>query len=214
MSSYQILVGSTGNNSVNKIPEYARDYKKEWLMIRGINMECRKILFGLGVFKINKNNNVEKLIKRFLRAQEYGKFKDISKLELNYNNVFYIKDFGEELKEYEKFLNEDLDSDDFKNIEECKKVLNEFKVIFYKFRDQLNIKHEYDDDKDIHYLFRKILKKHLNDGESVSDSDSDSDNEYEEIGIDELLNEGVSDSDSDSDSDNEYEEISIDDLLN
>ena len=27
--------------ATNKIPEYARDFRKEWLSIRGINKECR-----------------------------------------------------------------------------------------------------------------------------------------------------------------------------
>ena len=32
------------NTKTNKIPEYARDYKKEYLFIRGINKEFKLIL--------------------------------------------------------------------------------------------------------------------------------------------------------------------------
>ena len=45
-------------------------------------------------FKDYKLDKVMKMIKRFLRAQEKGKFKDISHLEFDYfdiNNIYEIK---------------------------------------------------------------------------------------------------------------------------
>ena len=36
--SYQTF-GVTGKTSINKIPEYAREYKKEYLFLRGIKLK-------------------------------------------------------------------------------------------------------------------------------------------------------------------------------
>ena len=41
--SYQ-SVGVTGVTSFNKIPEYARDFKNEYLFIRGINKEMESFV--------------------------------------------------------------------------------------------------------------------------------------------------------------------------
>ena len=61
----------------SKIPEYAKDFRKEWLYIRGINKKCGEFLmtldFGGDLFKSLKCH-----IKNFLKAQERGRLKDIS----------------------------------------------------------------------------------------------------------------------------------------
>ena len=85
----------------NKIPEYAKDYKREYQFIRGINKEFRHITYVMeneenleDDFKSHKLDKVMKMIKRFLRAQEKGKFKDISNLEFDYfhiNNIYEVK---------------------------------------------------------------------------------------------------------------------------
>ena len=105
MSSYQILVGSTGNNSVNKIPEYARDYKKEWLMIRGINKELESFIRihepEGKKFSSPKADRIKYNIKRFLRAQEKGKFKDISNLMLPRYDYSFIQEISCIIDDYE-----------------------------------------------------------------------------------------------------------------
>ena len=97
--SYQ-TVGVSGLSS-NKIPEYVKEYKREYQFIKGINKEFRYIthfMENLEYEKINfkdyKLDNIMKIIKRFLRAQEKEKFKDISNLEFDYfdiNNIYEIK---------------------------------------------------------------------------------------------------------------------------
>ena len=49
------LIGKMTENANNKIPEYAKDFKKEWLYITGINRKCgefmKKIDFNSNSFK-------------------------------------------------------------------------------------------------------------------------------------------------------------------
>ena len=90
-------------NSNSKIPEYARDYKREYQFIRGLNKEFKYLINKLddlnnGLFESNISNRLCNLIKRFLRGQEKGKLKDISNLMLqrdDLNNLIFINEqFG------------------------------------------------------------------------------------------------------------------------
>ena len=85
-SNYQNCIKSTNN----KIPEYAREYKKEYLFIRGINKEFKYFIDKLddlnnGLFESHRADRIKNFMKRFLRAQERGKLKDISGLMLPSN---------------------------------------------------------------------------------------------------------------------------------
>ena len=96
-----LLHFSTSQNcikSTNKIPEYAREYKKEYLFIRGINMEFKYFVDNIdkantGLFENHRVDSIKYLIKRFLRGQERGKLKDISNLVLPKYDYMYIQDF-------------------------------------------------------------------------------------------------------------------------
>ena len=81
------LIGKMTENAINKIPEYAREYKREYQFIRGINKEFKYLINKLdnlnnGLFESNISNRIKYFMKRFLRAQEKGKLKDISDLVL------------------------------------------------------------------------------------------------------------------------------------
>ena len=82
-SNYQNCIKSTNN----EIPEYATNYKKEYLYIRGLNKEFKYFINKLhdlnnGLFESNISNRIKYNMKRFLRGQEKGKRKDISELVL------------------------------------------------------------------------------------------------------------------------------------
>ena len=84
--SYQ-TVGVTGVTSSNKIPEYAREYKKEWLFIRGINKELESFIRIHDPegkkFSSPKADRIKSCFNRFVKAQENGRLKkDISHLLL------------------------------------------------------------------------------------------------------------------------------------
>ena len=95
--SYQ-SVGVTGVTSFNKIPEYARDYKKEYLFIIGINKELKYFVDNIdnattGLFESHKVDRVKYFMKRFLKGQERGKLQDISNLMLPKYDFSFIEEF-------------------------------------------------------------------------------------------------------------------------
>ena len=67
----------------NKIPEYARNFRKEWLFIRGINKECENFLIkylldASELFVSSYSDRINYFIRKFLKAQERGYLKDTS----------------------------------------------------------------------------------------------------------------------------------------
>ena len=92
-SNYQNCIKST-----NKIPPYAINYKKEYLYIRGLNKEFKYLINKLdninnGLFTTKNVDRIKSLIKKFLKAQEKGKLKDISEFMLPKYDYVFIKDF-------------------------------------------------------------------------------------------------------------------------
>ena len=88
----------------NKIPEYARDFKKEWLCIRGINKECGNIIksldFGGDLFNSSRANGLKGYIRQILRAEEFGKIKNVSSLNFKDCDVNNILCLEEQLDSY------------------------------------------------------------------------------------------------------------------
>ena len=75
-----------------KIPPYASKFKKEYLYIRGLNKELNYFLYSLddlnnGLFETENSSRIKYIMKRFLRAQEKGKIKDISNLMFQINDI-------------------------------------------------------------------------------------------------------------------------------
>ena len=170
--------------SNNKIPEYARDYKKEYLYIRGLNKDFEYFINKLdklneGLFESNIADRIKYIMKRFLRAQEKGKIKNISGLMLPsniFNNLIFINEQFEYLKQrYDAFCDDDddygSDSDDD------------------SFSEYLVDGKPYPGFKEFYDIFKIIFSQIKNE-----DSDSDSDSEFENYNI------ILPDSDSDSDS--------------
>ena len=73
--SYQ-TVGVSGLTSSNKIPEYAREYKREYQFIIKINKEFN--LLQKREYDEYQVDIVEGLLKKFLSNQEKGKLKEIN----------------------------------------------------------------------------------------------------------------------------------------
>ena len=105
----------------NKIPEYAREYKREYQFIKGLNKEFKYFIKKLndlnnGLFETKSTNRIKYYMKRFLRGQENGKFKDISNFifpDNILNNIIFInQQFGYYKLRYDAFCD---DSDDDSN---------------------------------------------------------------------------------------------------
>ena len=192
----------------NKIPEYAKNYRKEYLFIRGINKEFKYFVENIndatrGLFNNHRVARIKKFIKRFLLAQERGRLKDTSNFEIKSEDVKYL------IRIEKNFLNFS------QYISFCKSCYHEDDQPFIDPYPGLN--DIYDDDFDLFISKFKVRNEEGtsfwdygsdNDGYSYSDTDSDSDSDGFDVilpdsdGIDSdeydiLLIIGDSDSDSD-----------------
>ena len=168
---------SENTNTSKKIPEYAKDFKKEWLYITGINRKCGDFMKKLGedtdsfekVFSSPRAKTLIEHFKNVLEAQKMGKLQNISQLKfklsvveqiielrihiyLNMGNVFYS----------DYLLDEDF-QDFFENL-----------IIF---TNNTNIKNEEDFEDDIYNIDDNIWDNVEIGSISVSDSDSESESD-------------------------------------
>ena len=79
----------------NKIPEYAREFKNEYLFIRGINKEFKYFVDNIneayrGLFENHRVDKIKKIIKKFLLAQKLGYLNDVSDFEIKSSDVDYL----------------------------------------------------------------------------------------------------------------------------
>ena len=193
-----VSVFKNSNTSKNKIPEYAKDFKNEWLYITGINRKCGEFMKILGdntdsFEKVFSSSRAKALIEHFknvLEAQKMGKLQNISKLKLKLSAVIKIVQLRFDLYYhmgttfYTDFI---ISDDDFQDFFEN----------FIIFTNNVNIKYEEDFEDDL-YL------EYLNDSESESESERDFrelvDRVFDSISDSESESESESESDSDSDS--------------
>ena len=149
----------------NKIPEYARDYKKEYLLIIGINKEFRYFVehiheSPIGLFENQKVVRIKYFIKRFLKGQERGKLQDISSLILRKYDFSNVEDLYQNMK-YD-FEEDGTRCDDNPGY-------SDFYELFCKFYEKIKI--EYDGDEE--YMFPIDYYSIRNDSEDSEDSDTD-----------------------------------------
>ena len=89
------------------IPDYAKDFKREYQYIRGINKICGEFIgrldFGGDLFKSSKANLIKYHMKDFLKAQERGKAKDKSGFYIKYNDARNIEILEQQLVCYYEF---------------------------------------------------------------------------------------------------------------
>ena len=97
-----------------KIPPYASKFKKEYLYIRGLDQDLKYFINKLvdinnGLFESENSSRIKYNMKRFLRAQEKGKLKDISEFEIEYDIVFNLIKIKNELNNIDQYLDFILD---------------------------------------------------------------------------------------------------------
>ena len=133
--SNQSVVGSSGN----KIPEYAREFKNEYLFIRGINNELDKFIIQYlldcsELFVSSYNDRIKFFIKKFMKAQERNYLKDTSCFkfkECNIENTVFL---------YERMYY-DFEEDDefFYGYPDDYPGYRDFYELFCKFYNKINI---------------------------------------------------------------------------
>ena len=182
------LIGKMTENANNKIPEYAKDFRKEWLYIQGINKKCGEFLKKLDfnshsfeeVFWSSRPKELIKHFKNVLEAQKVGKLQNISNFYFKYYDINNIEFLEEQLDNY-RDLYIDPDSYEFDN----ESYELNIDIDFPGFRELFKLICLFNDEiKKEEPIFNCIFE---------SDSDSDSDNDCQ-------IKKGDSDSDSDSDS--------------
>ena len=140
-SNYQNCIKKT-----NKIPEYARDFKNEYLFIRGINKTSEKFVKKLDVdVKIFDTPQAYQLMlyfRRFVKAKELGYLDDNSEFKFEESDINFIDSLELQLDDYMdlfydidsgKFNQERYDSYEYKN-------LVEFNDCFERFKSKVYIK--------------------------------------------------------------------------
>ena len=160
----------------NKIPEYAKDFKKEWLYIRGINKEFMYLINKLdllnhGLFETKIVNRIKNIMKDFLRAQEKGKLKNISNFILPGDIICNLNSINKNFELYKLRYDAFCDDDDFVYGSDSDDENDEYLVDGKPYPGFIEF---YD-------IFKKIYNQ-------IKNEDSDSDSDYE-------------DDDSDSDDD-------------
>ena len=183
----------------NKIPEYAREYKREYQFIRGTNKEFKYFVDNIdkattGLFENHRVDRIKYFIKRFLRGQEKGKLQDISEFEIDevyLDNLIKIEKNFFNFNQYINFCKDCYEDDEpfinpypgFKNI------YDDFKIFFSKINiiyeevnyisdsdsDSENLDFSYTDSdmEDFVNILNNLVKNSSSNIESDSDSDSD-----------------------------------------
>ena len=175
--------------SKSKIPDYARDYKNEYLFIRGINKTCGDFVKKLDDKEIFKSSKADKLmlyINKLYKAEELGYLNDISKINFLGEDIKYIDSLELQLDDYrdlycdeysyefdEEKYNNNIENDypGFKKFFECVSLLINKLQIDMNIINRINFDSDSDSDDgvdsdDIEFMFG-------NGEESEADSDSD-----------------------------------------
>ena len=173
--SYQ-TVGVSDFTSINKIPEYAREYKREYHFIRGINKEFKYIKDFMencdNEFKSHKLDNIMQMIKRFLRAQEKGRLKDISNFEFDYFDINNIYEIKKDIYYYYSIIQNCYDWSKGVNDESLVSRYDIYKHDLELFLSKLNIEIEDTDDDSCFDSEDYDIVIHFSDSEDDCDSDS------------------------------------------
>ena len=178
-----VILAQTSNfqnciKKTNKIPEYARDFKKEYLLIIGIEKMCFRFFqeYEIGykkLFASRYSDRIRYFIKRFLKGQESGKLKDTTNL------VLRKYDFSHIYRLYQDLVF------DFENVQIRRPYKNKAFRDFYKllskfYKKVINVYDVVDDGeymKPIEYNCKSYIE-YFDSGSDSDDSGRDSDDIY------------------------------------
>ena len=137
-----------------KIPDYTRDYKNEYLFIRGIDT-CFKFFLDntdkadKGIFQNNRVNIINKKINKLALAQRLGYLSDTSNIEVDEQDVYYSSLLLEKLADFTNYyVDDDWEFDEerfdryvdrefpgYKNLVKCIELFHsKFKIVFDKYK--------------------------------------------------------------------------------
>ena len=160
----------------NKIPEYIREYKREYQFIRGLNKKIEYFVFynfesRYKLFDNYRVDIIKNLMKRILRAQEKGKLKDFREIEFCADDVLNLIRMEKNVYKYNinidhfREFNDDQDPNNY-----FKNFYDDIKIFFSK----LNI-NGIDDIDNIDLLTNSFLEIYMEDFGLLVNSNSDDD---------------------------------------
>ena len=167
-SNYQNFIKKT-----NIIPDYAREYRNEYLFIRRIDKTCESFVKRLDlegkIFDSPQANKIMLYFNKFLKYQEIEYLNDISEFYLKENDVRFIDSLECQLDDYtDLYCNSDsyeFDQEKYdNNVENDYPGFKKFFKCFRRFQDKLKVD----------YFIENIC---IDGYDTVSDSDSDSDSD-------------------------------------
>ena len=172
--SKMVILAQTSNSQncikkTNKIPEYAVEFKNEYLFIRGINKTCEKFVKRLDldgkVFDTSQAYQLMLYFRRFLKAKEFGYLDDNSEFKFEESDINFIDSLELQLDDYMdlfydidsgNFNQERYDSYEYKNLVEFNECFERFKSKVYikemtysDFERNINLLDSDDDEYDI-----------------------------------------------------------------
>ena len=172
------------------IPDYAKDYKNEYLFIKGIDTCFKFFLDNLdkadkGVFQNHRVDIIKKHINKLEKAQKLNYLNDTINIEIDEVNVPYsslllegLADFGDYYVDdewefdsvgFDMFVDREFPG--YKNLLKCiGEFHSKFKMVFDKYRINWN-----DSDSDDEGIDSDEINNIFG---SCEDSDSDSDSDY------------------------------------
>ena len=142
-----VIVGQQNCISgTNKIPEYVREFKNEYLFIRGINKVCEKFVKKLDVdakiFDTSQAYQLMLYFRRFVKAKELGYLDDNSEFKFEESDINFIDSLELQLDDYMDLFY-DIDSGKFNQKRyDCYEYKNlvEFNDCFERFKSKVYIK--------------------------------------------------------------------------
>ena len=132
--------------SNSKISDYAREYRNEYLFVRGFNKVCENFVEILGREEIFKSHQADRLMRyfnRFLKAQQLDYLSDTSEINFKYEDVKSIESLELQLNDYMNLYYDPdrckFDEEKYNNVENDFPGFKRFFECFSRFNDKINV---------------------------------------------------------------------------
>ena len=137
---------------IKNTPDYAKDFKNEYLFIIGINNEFKYFLDNMneatrGLFENLRVDKIKKFISKFLLYQNSGYFKDLSNFEINSSDIKNLIRIKKNFNDFNNLINQRkdcYDGDEQNFVDPYPGFINIYDD-FVLFCSKFKIKYEADD---------------------------------------------------------------------
>ena len=195
----------------NKIPEYAMEYKREYLFVKGLNIQFgyfnKKLEYlNNGLFETELAKEIKFYMKGFLRRQKENKFKNLANIiyfpDNFLDNIYFInQNFDCYKLRYDAFCDDGKDYNDYlSDTSDDKDDDDEYSDEYKEYLRSINSKKEYLVDGkpypgfiEFYDIFKQIFNQIKKDDESDIDIDEIVESDGSDIDIVEIIESDGSD---------------------